>query len=337
MLIKRLVCCVVWFTPLWMLSGCNEIQSTQLPHGEEAQAIDVIWRAMLWVCGTFYVAVLLGLACAVLRRRPAPPDAQTLERSDRKLGIALWTWVALIVAGLIGLAVTSYAVDRRLALAGSGELDIRVTAKQWWWQVEYLHDDPSLDFTTANEIVLPAGRETQIALEARDVIHSLWVPNLAGKRDMIPGRHNRMRITPLQPGEYRGQCAEFCGLQHTFMALDVHVRSEAEFERWQEAQRKPARAPASSLAQRGLQVFMSRPCMTCHAIAGTDAGSRMGPDLTHFASRTSLAAGRLSMRPEHVRGWVQNPQRYKPGSNMPQVSLSESELQAVTAFLLELK
>jgi cytochrome c oxidase subunit II len=336
-MLTALARCPVLLAPLLCLAGCNETQTMHLPHGEQALAIDMIWRAMLWVCGTFYVAVLLGLAVALLRRRRGAPSLDTLEHSERKLHTALWAWVGLIGAGLIGLTAASYTVDRRLALGKESALNIRVTAKQWWWQVQYLHEDPSMDFTTANEIVLPAGREALVALEARDVIHSLWVPNLAGKRDMIPGRHNQMRITALQPGEYRGQCAEFCGLQHAFMALDVHVRSEADFERWQVAQREPARAPGSVLAQRGMQVFLNKPCITCHAIAGTDAGSRMGPDLTHFASRTSLAAGRLSMNLDHVRNWIRDPQHYKPGSNMPRVDLSESELDAVAAYLMDLQ
>jgi cytochrome c oxidase subunit 2 len=325
---------------LWTLylAGCNTVQTTQLPQGEQALAIDFIWRSMLWVCGIFYAAVLLGLVLALTRRRhDARPGVDLEKRQDRTIERGLVAWTALVALSLAGLTAASFAVDRRLSMSNGGDVRIRVTAKQWWWQVEYLHDEPSLNFTTANEIVLPVGREARLALEASDVIHTLWIPNLAGKRDMIPGRHNQLSITPLEAGDFRGQCAEFCGLQHAHMALDVHVLAGDAFEHWREAQRKPAAMPRSDLARRGQQVFMSKPCSTCHTITGTDAGSRTGPDLTHVASRSTLAAGTLPMRRDQVRAWIKDPQAYKPGANMPRVELSDVELDAVTAYLVELE
>jgi cytochrome c oxidase subunit 2 len=296
-----------------------------------------MWRAMLAVCGVFYAAVLAGLLVAIVRQRRDAPDAAAIERADRRLRRGLVAWVVAVAASLTGLAAASYTVDRRLATDAGGDLSIRVTAKQWWWQVEYLHADPSLDFVTANEIVLPVGREASVALEAGDVIHSLWIPNVAGKRDMIPGRRNHMTLTPRVIGDFRGQCAEFCGLQHAFMALDVHVLSGTDFEQWQAAQRTPAPPPRTELGRQGMQVFMNEPCVMCHTIAGTDAGSRYGPDLTHLSSRSSLAAGRLTMSRASLRDWIRDPQAHKPGNNMPRVDLSSTELDALTAYLWELK
>jgi cytochrome c oxidase subunit 2 len=290
---------------------------------------------MLVVCGVFYAAVLVALFAAITRRRPVP-DAETVAEADHRLRRGLVVWIIAVAASLTGLAAASYTVDRRLSLDAGHDVRIRVTAKQWWWQVEYLHDDPSLNFTTANEIVLPVGQQASLALEAGDVIHSLWVPNLAGKRDLIPGRHNHMTLTPRVVGDFRGQCAEFCGLQHAFMALDVHVRSPADFERWQAAQRQPAPQPRTTAGQQGMAVFMNKPCVMCHAISGTDAGSRFGPDLSHLTSRSSLAAGRLPMSRANLRDWIRNPQDHKPGANMPRVDLTNEELDAVTAYLWEL-
>jgi cytochrome c oxidase subunit 2 len=317
------------------LAACSAgVQSMAAPAAEQAMGIQWLWRLMLWVCVPIYLLVLAGLAFA-LRRRGAAADAANAEaRADS----ALRAWVVFIVLVLLGLALSSYALDRYLLQREAAPaLSLRVTGKQWWWAVEYQARDPSQRFTTANELHVPAGRRVRIELESPDVIHSLWIPRLDGKLDLVPGRHNVMWLTPRTPGTYRGQCAEFCGLQHAKMALDVQVQAPADFERWRRAQLQPAPAPSNLLAQRGRQLFESGPCAMCHAITGTSAASHAGPDLTHLASRRTLAAGSLPMRRDALRAWIADPQAAKPGTNMPKVPLDDAQLDALVAYLETLK
>jgi cytochrome c oxidase subunit II len=249
-----------------------------------------------------------------------------LERS-------LTGWTGLIAAGLVLLTTVSFLVDRSLAEVGPDPLKIRVTANQWWWQVEYQGDAPSENLTTANELHLPLGRPAVIELRANDVIHSFWVPNLSGKTDLIPGRVNYMAVTPKRLGAFRGQCAEFCGLEHARMAFDVFVDRPAEFEAWRRHQIASAPQPATVDQVEGKQVFNGKACVMCHRIQGTDAGGTVGPDLTHLKSRQHIAAGTLRNTRGDLQAWVADPQSVKPGANMPRVPLSSDELNAVVAYL----
>jgi cytochrome c oxidase subunit II len=210
---------------------------------------------------------------------------------------------------------------------------LKVTAHQWWWQIEYTDPDPSRLVRTANEIHLPVGAPALLELRADDVIHSFWVPNLHGKQDMIPGRTNEVRLQPVQIGRYRGQCAEFCGLQHAHMAIEVVVESREDYDAWYERQLASAPPTSDPRAMHGQQVFFTSACNMCHAIAGTDASATVGPDLSHIASRLTLAAGTLPNEPEHLRRWLENPQRVKPGNRMPVVSLARDDLDALVAYL----
>ena len=296
--------------------------------GVHAQHIDVVWRTMLWVCGFMYLIVIAFLLHAVWRRRSVQTGA------SRPMSLALGGWIAMMIVGLFGLALTSFLTDRAIVhAADEPQVTLKITAHQWWWQIEYTDPDPSRLVRTANEIHLPVGAPALLELAADDVIHSFWVPNLNGKRDMIPGRPTEIRLQPLQIGRYRGQCAEFCGLQHAHMALDVVVESPQDFAAWYE--RQLANAPPSSdpRATHGQQVFFTSACNMCHAIAGTDANATLGPDLSHIASRRTLAAGTLPNDPEHMRRWLENPQRVKPGNRMPVVSLAPEDLDALVAYL----
>jgi cytochrome c oxidase subunit 2 len=212
-----------------------------------------------------------------------------------------------------------------------------VTARQWWWDVRYADDDASRIFRTANELHLPAGVPVHITLRSNDVIHSFWIPNLAGKQDMIPGRDSDLSVRPLREGVFRAQCAEFCGLQHARMALDVTVESPAAFAAWREAQLRPAAAAGSGAAAAGQAIVTGRQCASCHMIAGTPASGQVAPDLTHFASRRTIAAGTLEMNRANIAGWIADPQAHKPGNNMPKVPLGPAELEAVVAYLETLR
>jgi cytochrome c oxidase subunit 2 len=272
--------------------------------------------------------VLAFLVHALWRRRTGRSD------TPRGMSIALGSWIALMILGLFGLALTSFLTDRALVQAASEPaVTLKVTAHQWWWQIEYTDPEPSRLVRTANEIHLPVGAPALLELVADDVIHSFWVPNLHGKQDMIPGRTNEIRLQPLQIGRYRGQCAEFCGLQHAHMAIDVIVESQQDFNAWYERQLASAPPPSDARAMHGQQVFFTSACNMCHAIAGTDANGTVGPDLSHVASRLTLAAGTLPNDPGHMRRWLENPQRVKPGNRMPVVSLAAGDYDALVAYL----
>ncbi|MBC6982564.1 cytochrome c oxidase subunit II [Caulobacter sp. 17J80-11] len=313
-------------------------QSALHPAADQATRLLGLWDLMLWVCAGMYVLVIAFLAWAIWRRRRAAyliePEVMV---SDPGLERALGGWAVLIVVGLIVLTTASFLTDRALATPGERPLKIKVTGQQWWWRVEYQDGPVERWVETANEIRLPLGRPAEIELASDDVIHSFWIPNLAGKTDLIPGRTNRMAITPRRAGRFRGQCAEFCGFQHAHMALDVTVEPEAAFEAWRARQLAPAAAPADPQRAYGQQVFQAKACAMCHAIAGTQAGSRNGPDLTHVASRRTLAAGALPYSKGALAGWIANPQALKPGTNMPAVRLSADEQAALVAYLDGLK
>jgi cytochrome c oxidase subunit 2 len=320
------------------LAACRGVQTMLDPAADQAGDIGVIWRTMLVVCGVMYVLVLAFLGWAMWRARnvraePAEPPAAGHTVAEPRLERGLTGWVALVVAGLVLLVTVSFLVDRSLAEVGPRPLRIKVTANQWWWQVEYQGDTPDQNFTTANELHLPAGRPAVLELHAEDVIHSFWAPNLAGKTDLIPGRTNYMAIKPLRVGYFRGQCAEFCGLEHALMAFDVKVETPAQFDAWRRHQLQPAAPPTDPAAQQGQQVFVTKACVMCHRIDGTDAGGTTGPDLTHLMTRDHIAAGARPNTRGDLAGWIADPQGIKPGTTMPRVSLSSDELNAVATYL----
>jgi cytochrome c oxidase subunit 2 len=315
--------------------GCAvDRQSALHPRGAEAGDILALFLGFAVVCALVYLLVVAALAVALLRHR----RAHVAPVDDRRLGRGLRGWAGFVATTLFVLAVASWAVDRRIALAAEpAAVHVRVTAHQWWWQVEYEHGDPDRRIETANELILPVGETAILELVSPDVIHSFWVPALHGKTDLIPGRTNQIRLTPTRIGRYRGQCAEFCGLQHAHMAFDVAVVPAADFRRWQDAQRASARVPVSDDEHRGQQTFMQGACASCHQVRGTPAGGRVGPDLTHVASRATLAAGTLPNDRGQLAAWLADPQGIKPGAHMPYVGLAPDELHALTAYLGSLR
>jgi cytochrome c oxidase subunit II len=318
------------------LAGCRGVQTMLDPAGEQAGDIDIVWRTMLVVCGVMYLLVLGFLAWALVRARRAPKDSVPImgeTAAEPMLRRSLTGWTALIAAGLVLLTTVSFLVDRSLAEAGPDPLRIKVTANQWWWQVEYRGDAPSENVLTANELHLPKGRPAVIELAANDVIHSFWVPNLAGKTDLIPGRTNYLAVTPQRAGAFRGQCAEFCGWQHAKMAFDVVVDEPAAFQAWMARQTVAAPQPVGFQATLGQSLFESKACVMCHRIQGTQAGGTVGPDLTHLKSRGHIAAGTLPNTRAHLQAWIADPQGIKPGTKMPRVSLSSGELNAIVTYL----
>jgi cytochrome c oxidase subunit 2 len=309
-------------------------QPALTPAADQAQAIATVWQDLFWPNVVIYVVVLAALAWALWRRRAAAVDTpESQARHTRNWTRALIGWTVFIAVVLTAYTALSFVQDRRLLARESDALRVRITGQQWWWNVEYLDPDPSRQVTTANELHLPLGRMTRIDLQSGDVIHSLWIPALNGKEDLIPGRHTELALTPRAAGRYLGECAEFCGLQHAHMALPVTVESPAAFAAWLDRQRAPGAAPASPSAERGKHLFESGPCAMCHAIAGTEANSHAGPDLTHVASRPMLAAGALPNDRAHLAAWLTDPQAHKPGTNMPNPRLQPNEVSDLADYL----
>jgi len=321
-----------------LLAGCAGPQSVFAPAGDEAGRLLSLMTLMLWVCGVTYLLVLAFLAAALWRNRRllegVSPDAAPV---DRGLKAGLVGWTVLITLAVSFLAVASFFADRGLAARRSADaLHIRVTGQQWWWRIEYRAPSGGW-IETANELHLPRNRPAQVQLGAADVIHSFWIPNLSGKVDMIPGRTNQLYLTPRQAGWFRGQCAEFCGLQHAQMALDVKVEEPAAFEAWLARQAQSAGPAQDDTGRRGQQLFATGVCGQCHSVRGSQATGRAAPDLTHVADRRFLAAGALPHTTGALMGWIAQPQAAKPGAQMPPSGLSPADTLAVVSYLGGLK
>jgi cytochrome c oxidase subunit 2 len=324
-------------------AGCEGNQSALYPAGPGAARIGDIWWLMLFVCAAVFALVILALLWAIVRRRRPPVDVTSGTASldpwrERRMAQAVGVGVAATAGILLLFIVASYWIGGAVVQRPSDPaLSIDVTAQRWWWDVRYRAPTPSESFTTANEIHIPVGRPVELILGSVDVIHSFWVPNLQGKKDLIPGQVNTLYLQADRPGVFRGQCAEFCGLQHANMALYVVAEPPDAFAQWQAQQRRPAPEPQTDQQRRGRDVFMASSCVLCHAINGTSAGGVTGPNLTHVASRLSLAAGTLPNTPGHLAGWIVDPQMLKPGNNMPPNLLSPDELQALLSYLETLR
>jgi cytochrome c oxidase subunit 2 len=301
-----------------------------------------LFTIFMIVCTFFYVIVVGALGAGLWRSRRSSRqltvESGAHHEDDPIFRPALAGWAILILITLTALTIASFFTDRSNATAARNpQLTLKVTANQWWWDVVYTTHDASKMIRTANEIHLPVGVPAEVTLESNDVIHSLWIPNLAGKQDLIPGRVTDLQLLPQKVGTFRGQCAEFCGIQHAHMALDVTVESKSDFERWVAAQQRVAFAPTTPLQVAGYRYVTTRECSACHAIAGTPANGQIAPDLTHFASRRSIAAGTMPMSTGNLYGWVADPQSLKPGNHMPTIGIAPNDLHAVVAYLETLK
>lgn len=307
----------------------DNLQSVLHPAGWDAAIISQFtW--VLFGAGTLIFVAVMALLFLSLRRQ---------ERPARAL---LWIGgggIAFPVVVLSALLAWSTWRSAQLAPQSSRDaLTISVTAKMWWWEVRY-HDPASgREIVTANEIHIPTGRAVYLGLNSADVIHSLWVPSLAGKRDMVPGRVTGLTLRADKPGIYRGQCAEYCGEQHAKMALHVVASAPQEFEAWLARQARPAAPANEPLLVRGRDAFLQQRCQACHTIRGVAEGSRLGPDLTHVGSRMHIGAGTLRTHHASLAGWIADPQASKPGVFMPgSRDLDRETLAALAAYLEHLK
>ena len=351
-------------------------QSALRTGGPAAREIGTLWNVMLLVGAIATLLTFSALAYALFRNRKhdaalpeadRPADARGELSNDEgggrglegvgrprseRIGVRAMVGAGIIAPAIIlgvVLVSTFRALDAltpptaKAAAMGQppvpGTLAIEIVGRQYWWRVRYLDAQPSNVFETANELHIPLGVPVQLRLRSDDVIHSFWVPGLHGKMDLIPGRTNVMILEADHAGIWRGQCAEFCGMQHTKMAFTVVAETTEKFEQWRSEQRLPSAANDSGNPEHlsGQATFMRAGCAVCHTVRGTMAGGRLGPDLTHIATRLTLAAGSFPNSAENMLRWITDPQSHKPGSAMPTVPLTAQELQLVAQYLQHLR
>jgi cytochrome c oxidase subunit 2 len=315
--------------------GCAGNQNIFNPAGPAAQTIAWLGWLLFGVCALVYVLVMLALVWALVRRRQESDDSPRVERAlTRTVSGA----VGLTVLTLIVFTISSVFAGRGLTSPrGAGAVTIDAIGHQWWWEFQYRDVSPSEFVTSPNELHIPIGVPVVIKAMSRDVIHSFWVPNLHGKRDLIPGQVTNFWLQADRPGVYRGQCAEFCGHQHANMAFIVVAEPMRKFQTWIQHQRRAAMEPSTPDQEHGRQVFLDSQCVMCHTVRGTHAGSRVGPELTHIGSRATLAAGTLPNTAEHLAAWVRDPQAVKPGNRMPATPMSSENRAALLAYLRSLR
>lgn len=298
-----------WLVVSLALAACDGDQSALDPAGEDASVLALLFWVM--VAGAVVLFLMMNGLFFYFTR---------VKVRSQSRAVARW----LIVGGGIVLPVTVLGALLTWGLtilpdhrqAGDG-LRIRVTGEQWWWRVEYWPEGSDTPILSANELRFPAGRRTELILSSAHVIHSFWIPALGGKMDMFPGRETHLSLRPTEPGRYRGQCAEFCGTSHAWMAFEAEVMPPEAFAAWLGTEARSANLPATAAAQAGMALFNREGCGACHAIRGTPHVGRVGPDLTHVGGRATLAAGRLPMSIEALQAWIVQPDRLKPGALMP--------------------
>lgn len=314
-----------------LLAGCTGPQSALDPAGRGAEQVSNLFWWMVAGAAVVWLTVM-GVAIASLFHHAQPHEERRIKMLIIGGGVTFPT-VVLTVLLIYGLRL----LPELTAPAPEGSLQITVTGEQWWWRVRY--DPPNgQPVMLANEIRLPVGEPVQFILDTPDVIHSFWIPALGGKMDMIPGRITRLALHPTRTGVFRGQCAEYCGASHTWMAFDVVVQEPAEFAEWLANQAAPAREPRSESGRLGAGLFNAHGCSACHTIRGTEAAGVVGPDLTHLGSRLTIAAGTLPNKPEDLQRWIAQTHAVKPGVHMPHFGmLPEEDLAALAAYLQELQ
>jgi cytochrome c oxidase subunit 2 len=301
--------------------------------GPQAAAILRLWHFMLPAAVVVYAIVIGALVLVALRRRVPGEDTRSPAReAAARRAVAIGVGASVVIA-FVTLLYDFSVAHGLMAGRSKAPLTIRLTGHQWWWEVEYEDSVAQNSVRLANEVHVPVGRPVRVELVSHDVIHSFWMPNLGGKKDLIPGHDNEIWLQADVPGVYRGQCAEFCGLQHAKMTLALVAEPPERFDQWLARERAPAAEPTDTLAMRGRLLFEGGSCAMCHSVAATSAGGRVGPDLTHVATRIGLAAGAVPNTPGNLAGWIIDPQTIKPGAQMPSHAVAPEDLRALVAYL----
>ena len=332
-----------------LLSACrdNLPQSTLNPAGPEARQIDALFRPVFWIAVAVFVVVEGLIVFAAIRyRQRKGHEGNPVQTHGHTVLEVVWTLIPALILAVIAVPTVGTIFSLSRAEAGSDPLQVRVIGHQWWWEFEY----PDLGVVTANELHVPTGRPIALTLTADEapapegisdrqafpVIHSFWIPRLAGKQDVIPGRENFMRFTADRPGDYLGQCAEYCGLSHANMKFRVIAETPEDFEGWVEAQKvtPPEAAPAGM--EEGWELFNQGTCIGCHTVDGTQGGL-VGPNLARFGSHRTLGAGMFKNTPENLARWIDDPRAMKPGAVMPDYGLTEDQIESLVEYLMSLR
>jgi cytochrome c oxidase subunit 2 len=307
------------------------------PVSTPAQAIVELSWLVLWICAGIFVIVagLLTYTIIRFRRRRADTEEPPQVYGSTQIELA-WTVIPLLTVVVLFLVTARTIRAVQSVVPPADALQVTIVGHQWWWEIRY----PALGIVTANELHVPVSNQarrqpTFLKLESVDVVHSFWVPRLAGKMDVIPNHDNLMWIEPHEAGTYLGQCAEYCGTQHANMLLRVVVHPPGDFERWVAAQQQPPVRDPSVHA--GRELFQATACVHCHTVRDTVANGTFGPDLSHLMSRATLGAGVVDNTPHNLQAWMQNPQHLKPGNLMPDMKLTPQELAHLVAYLATLK
>jgi cytochrome c oxidase subunit 2 len=334
---------------LLSLAGCRYAESTYNTHGPAAHSIaNLSWfMSILFLITTVVMWALL--AFAFYKRRGTLAEHEPIDAGGGQMWIAVGG-ITIPFIVLIGLFIAGLSLLRAFPIHGmhggmtqhqmalSMKPEIRIIGHQWWWEIQYLSEDDSQSFTTANELHLPTHRPVNIEVETQDVMHSFWVPSLHGKVDLIPGQPNYIRIQASEPGAYTGQCAEFCGAEHGRMRILAIAQGPEEYEVWRQAQLKDAVEPTASEAKAGQHIFLSGPCSMCHTVRGTVAGGHVAPDLTHIGSRKMIAANVYQNNDAYLEAWITHAQSLKPGAEMPNLTqFSGEQLADLVAYLRQLQ
>jgi cytochrome c oxidase subunit II len=312
------------------------------PSSPEAHAIADLFGVTLGICAVIFAVVLALVAYSLLRFRDREDGKEPAQvHGNTRLEVA-WTVAPFLV--LVGIFALTLRAARASDPPADRDPDIVVVAHQWWWEARY----PATGAVTANEIHIPVGRPVLIRLEAADVVHDFWVPELGRKIDAVPGHPNNLWMEASAPGAYQGACAEYCGAQHAWMRILVVAEEVGQFEAWQAHEASPAAAPTDARAAHGAQIFRDLTCVKCHSVTmgtsppnpvgGASEGARIAPDLTHLASRRTLAAGAVDENtPATLAGWLKNPDDFKPGSHMPNLRLSDAQVNDLVTYFETLR
>jgi cytochrome c oxidase subunit 2 len=307
----------------------------------QGRNIERLFSILFFLCLAVYLLTILFFALGGRRSYTPAENPLPIIRTPEADAVAKW-WVASAVGITTVLVFVILVLSIRTGasvqdVSAQNSVTVKVVGHQWWWEVIYPNAQADQTVVTANEIHVPVGQRVAILTNSADVIHSFWAPSITGKRDLIPGYSTAFSFTVDRPGTYRGQCAEFCGLQHAHMGFAIVAQSPEDFESWRQLQLAAAKEPGDALTERGKSVFLTHSCVMCHAISGTTAASRVGPDLTHIASRSEIAAGLLPNNVGSLAGWILDPQRMKPGTTMPPNNLSAEDLEALVTYLENLR
>ena len=320
-----------------LLSACVSADAPlNYLHPEGPRAIEAhrLWNVTFGIAAVVFILVEGALIYIVFKYRASKANTAPKQLHGHTKLELMWTAIPAVI--LTGIAFMTVPVIFDQARHPEDAMEIQVIAHQWWW--EYRYDN---GVVTANELHIPVGRPVLLELRSADVIHSYWIPKLAGKQDVVPGRINHLTIEATEPGEYYGQCAEYCGLSHANMRARAFAHEPADFDRWLSEQQAPAVEDGAVAAGRELfhtgRFAGGQQCVSCHAIQGTDAAGVLGPDLTHLASRTTFAGAMFELNEENLRLWLEDPPARKPGSLMPDLNLTDQQISDLVAYLMSLE